>query len=243
MNILDALNDAYATSALRLCFKFYSSSIARGIGTSPVKTSYATLTWNTLSGGSLMAGHIRSQTQKAGGTQVVEVTAVPSTYSVLYCDTYISTTSGTRLLNLGTNVASGYTDITFEENEQPYIEAGGFITPPPTDYTSAFPKVHTSNGNCDDTAKINQTFGGSSFSFYVGLMGVYGIYTRAQRGYTCVVTLTYDGTPQTIFTGSIYENVKIQVTGTLAGSKTWAYNKVGVVTVTVGTWGSQYETC
>lgn len=245
MNILDALNDVYATSALRLCFKFYSSSVARGIGTSPVKTSYTTLIWNTLSGASLMAGHTRSQTQKAGSTQFVEVTGVPTTYSVLYLDTYISDASGNRLLNLGTNVASGYTDITFVENSEPEFR-GSFITIGSPPLTGAHIAISSDSARCSDATPVEVSVG-TAWSIWTRLKGQVSTYqtlaaatsvTVRFRHYTSVGALLETDTR----TGQTFSNSSAkQFSGTW--SDTMAYGNYVVVDVTAITWGATGSPC
>ena len=106
----EALNiKSFTTYGDYVTFKFYTSSANRTAETSSVLIFTAPIVYNTIT---TLSGHTRTTTQQAASPQTVYVTGIPSTYSTLYMDTFISDSSGNRLINLGTK-ANGYTTITF----------------------------------------------------------------------------------------------------------------------------------
>ena len=244
MNILNAAS-AYSSSALRWCFKIYTSSASRITGTSPIQTIYSAITWNSVS----LSGHTRTQTQQAGSTQVVSLTGVSTSYSTLYVDTYVSDISGNRLVTLGTSIASGYTDITMTESLYPTLDGGAFVTPVPTGYTNMFPIIHSASTPVCTDSILTQTNGDTTYDFYLAMKGVYGTGTRIPLIDDCTISLKVGGSSAVIVSSTALAYAsKNHFTGTIPSGLSggnFSYDEVWTVEVSNITYGLSlfYTSC
>ena len=248
MNVLDALQGAYSSSALYMCYDFYTSSAARITGTSPTYRDYSNpVTWDTIS---QLTGHIRTQVEKAESSQQNTPPAVPITAG--YVDIYIYTSSGVRVLTLGESKAGGYLDLTFSENPKPYYY-GSFTTlssPPVTGariavWGSSTPAcseapadgvLEFNSGTYSHTiyCKLKGASGGSQ-QYLVAATGVTVTFTHL-RGSTTIETLT--------FSSQTFSNTSAKsFTVVWDNTKPLVYGDTVKTEITAITWGVIGSTC
>jgi len=140
----------------------------------------------------------------------------------------------------------------------PYIQAGAHTGTKPdgtfTGYT--YPKINTSASTpakCSYVASINQTRGGNTYAFYLGLQGMKGTSEQMCAATANVVmTITHPiyapiGESVTISSGvSLLNSAKIYISGTLSGftyhGNVWRYDDVASITITNITYGD-YSAC
>ena len=174
-----------------------------------------------------------------------------------YCDVYFCDSSGAnRIINFGTSVSAGYFDVSFHERQAPYLCAGAHTGTVPsgggwTGYT--YPKVNTSASTpakCSEVSSIALTYGGSSYTFYLGLQGI-----RSGTQYMCAATADirmtrydpiYGSESMIISSGaSLLNSQKIYLSGTLSGwskGNTWYYDETATITIENITYGA-YTAC
>ena len=235
--MLSTLNiKAFTTPADYVTVKCYSSSADR-IAESNVKFTQ-TFAISYISDTPL-AGHSRLSATKPSttGWQAVTLTSFSDAWltnnCIGYFDTYLSNISGTRVINFGTSVSAGYTNITFHLYSIPYLYGLNTNTPTaPAGYTVVFPTVSASaTPVCSYSNSINQTFGGTTYDFYVVAKAVYVGGTRIVGLTSTNIILTKGGVRTTCATGvAIGYTTGYHCTGTLASGGTWGYDDTGTVT-------------
>lgn len=169
MNVLDALS-GYSSSALYLCHKLYYTSAARASGSGSFQTITSSLSWYTPT---LMSGHIRTATQRASNTQSHNVSINTSGINgtdYIYVDSFISNSSGTRLLGLGSAVSSGYTTITMTPQVEPWIDAVGTCVSR-SGYTGSHTEINNVASSCTG-ADVPLSLTNKNYSFYLRAVGI-----------------------------------------------------------------------
>lgn len=232
------------SGATRIYYKAYLSTANRTAETSVYDSQLSSVLFNSITA---LTGHTRSQTQQIQHPHVqafnpFDTSGLVTPNDYVYMDTFFANVGGSRVVNFGDAIANGYTTITMHEYQNPYVDGSGTISSPPAGYTVAYPVVYSTSAACSDS-NVTQTYGSTSYSFYVGIHGIYGVNTRSMRATSATVTLTIGGTPQVVYSGVISNSSKTLCSGTLSGGRTWGYDEIGYVTISVSSWHSSYTTC
>jgi hypothetical protein len=231
------------SGATKIYYKGYLTEANRIAESSPYISQLSAVLTSSFSA---LAGHTRTQTSKPQSPHIQTLSGIsipmpttPNDY--LYLDTFFADVGGSRLVNLGTSVAGGYTTITMHQQQPPYAYASGTTTPP-GGYTAAFPVIDSVNTKCTDS---DPTFsvGTSGIDFYFGLVGIFGGTNRSLDCSSIVIRITYDGSTKDVDLGALASGSKEYVSTTLPGGKSWAYDKSAAITVVSKTYTGGYTTC
>lgn len=225
-------------------FKLYSSSANRASKTSPIKTEIVSIDYSAVSA---PPGHTNNQTQKPDSPQVIDITAVSTSYSTIYMDSYISDISG----NEQARFDDSYTDITMIEYEQPLMRATQLIDSgdlPAGNSPDGFPwtvtgsrfQIYTASTPKDSSSDVNQTFGSSSYSFYWTVVladtnsNFYcaGVSSIDLRTYLDDGSMSHDQAIDTS-TSNTDPTTQRQSSGTISGAS-FAYDDVWIVYYDIG---------
>jgi len=172
---------------------------------------------------------------------------------IRYCDVFFCDSTGAnRIINFGTSVSAGYFDVSFHERQSPKIQGGantGWV--PDGAWTVTYPRINTtSTPKCSYSSGINLTFGGSSYSFYLGLQGIRSTEQIIQATGDVRMTRTdpiYGTENKLISTGVNFVTTgKINIAGTLSGwskGNTWFYDEVASITIENITSYVTYASC
>ena len=215
---------SFASPGDYVTMKFYTSTANGTAETNAVLTYTSSINFNSITP---LVSHSRTTTFKAEGTQLVSVSGIPTGYSTLYVDTYISDIGGGRLINLGTKT-NGYTTLTLVENNYPHVSGQNTNNPAhPAGYTVIFPNVFNTvkciMGGMDQSI-------GTSYSFNVVAYAVNSGGNRTVRLSSVDVILTVDGIRTTLQAGLELPSAGKSFSGTLADGSAWNYNDMGYVT-------------
>lgn len=236
----------FAVSGDYVTFSFYSTVEDRVAGTNVVHSFTTTILFNDITP---LVGHTRTTNKRANSTQTPMVTGIPTTYATLYCDTFISDISGTRLINLGTKT-NGYTTITLVENELPYVYGFNNSGSPvcPEHYTFISARIYGTPGLPCAENTVNQSLG-TTYSFNLAAYGLYndgeGVNEfRTIRLPICYAKLTVDGNDTILMDGEELADTGQYFTGELTAG-TFNYNDQCKVIFTTGTTvdGADFVSC
>ena len=247
---------SYADPADVSSYKLYDNATDRGNEANPYQhTGLDSISITSLSFSTVPppTGHSRTSDKVAGGTQPSSAKSFNSSTNgfsppnqTVYGDGFLGAfTTGARKINMADAVSDGYFTFVAHENQAPYVTATGNITPAPTTpgtWTAAWIAVHTNSTSCDFTSQITQTWNGTTYSFYIKILGIYSSSDYRINTTDCNVYLTHDGGKQLIHSGALSEN-GIQVSGTLDASNTWSYDEIGYVTIEDVVWGTNDTVC
>ena len=213
----------FAATGDYVTFNFYASASDRTAEGNRVHTFTAAIQFSTITP---LLRHTRTTSYKVNPVQIPTVQNIPTAYSTLYLDTFISDISGNRLINLGTK-ANGYTTLTLVESLNPRV-TGQYSGMPvtPSGYTTVFPNVYAST-RCT-TGGLDQSIG-TSYSFSVVCLGIHFGGNRTIRLSSVDVILTLDGIRTVLQSGSELPSAGKAFIGTLA-TGAWNLNDIGYVT-------------
>jgi hypothetical protein len=224
----------YDTSAYDYyTFKLYSSSAARASKTGAFASLIVPITYSTITPPTDHTIDIYGITQKPSSAQIISFTGVSTSYSTIYMDSYISTSGGTEKIRFD----DSHTDISMHEYEQPLIRTNDTVNTPsfsPPDgsggWSTAFIEVMSASTFPGTNEDVQQTFGSTSYSFYMHIRGITfnsneyilgtsaGVFNMSVNG----------GAAQQVYSGSISHTSNKSVSGTLA-SGSWSYDDVGLI--------------
>lgn len=163
--------------------------------------------------------------------------ATPS--DIVYCDTFIANSGGTRIIRVGTAVSDSYLDITFTQVTAPYhSKTGPNVSGAPSGYTVVIPVVTT---NASSYLGIDQAYvnGDTTYATYWYLAGLSGSTWYRLGTVSAVATITGVGSTTTIQNGALATagaSSNENDTGTLASSAQWNTGEIGELNVTVASW-------
>jgi len=228
MNIKD-----FSISGDYVTMNFYSTATDR---TNEANRRFQQINSISYSAITPLVGHSRTTSYNAGSTQApvyinnFPVSGLTTPDQILYLETFISDIAGNRKINLGVR-ANNYTTVTMHQSQTPYMVRSGNITPVPTGYTASWIEITPASTLCDTATNLNQTFGGTTYSFYARIRGVYSAANRIMQQSTCSVTLTLRGDAQVVKSTVLnYSGSATLISGTLSNGKTWAYDDVATIT-------------
>lgn len=222
--------------------KYYLSSSNRSSETSAIRT-YTTAM--SLSSESPPSGHSNNQTQApSSSSQLVvdstfPVSAITTPDDVLYCDIYISDISGNALVRFD----DGYVDVNTHQYSNPIISQSGpnFTI---SGYTASFIVVNNGSSTCAGSDQ-SVTFGSSSASFYIHLVGLSGGTWYRLGASSISLRIDVGGTKYTLNTTSLSSSANTQeVTANFWGTgHTWAYDDIGEVEIVSASGITQGSVC
>ena len=225
----------YAIPGDYVTIKYYLSDSDRLAEINLLKTSDEALTFGTITP---LTGHTRSTTKRIVSTQLPEVLGVPTgtltkPNDIIYAEHYISDLANNRKINIGATRSSGFSTVLTHERSLPFISRIDNIIPVPSGYTAIFPDLHTSSFPvCSNTAEITQTFGGSTFNFYIKARGIFSTEDRIVAVQDCSVMLTINSVSQKIYQGSLSHHTGTLCSGSLTvGGGTWSYDEIGYISI------------
>lgn len=226
--------------------KFYNSAADRLNEANPRHTQTFPITYNSITP---LVGHTRQSSYQCDMHQNYTITGLSTVLlandATLFRDTYISDSTGGRVVNLGTK-ANGYSETSFHKYQVPYITySAQDITPRPAGYTHVFPRVHSAATPVCTHTNVAQTQGATGIDFYVKALGIYpgSPSNRILDILSCDVVLTYGGISQTLATGvSISYSSATHITGFLSEGRTWAYDTYGTISLNNVVYASELYT-
>ena len=254
--LINAVNIwSYADPADYSSYKLYDNSTDRGNEVNPYQHTGAdsiSITALTFSTTAPPVGHSRTSNKVAGSTQPSSsklfnsaTNAFSTPNQTVYGDGFLGAAiTGARKINMGDAVSDGYFTFVAHQQQSPYITATGNITPAPSGWTGAWPEIHTSSSPvCTNTSQITQSFGGTTYNFYVKIYGIDGGTFKVINATAADVYLDHDGGKQLIHSGTLSHTAGTLMSGTLSGSNSWSYDEIGYVTIENVTFGASETSC
>lgn len=224
---------------------YYLSSANRAAETS-AHGSYMDSGTNILATESgIPTGHTNNQSKSPYTSQQLftdpafDPTGLGTPSDIVYCDTFITNSGGTRIIRLGTAVSDSYLDITFTQISVPFhSKTGPFVSGAPPGYTVVIPVVTT---NSSSYLGIDQTYtnGDTTYDTWWYLAGLNGSTWYRLGTVSAVATITGVGSTTTIQNGALVTagaSSNEHDTGTLASSAQWNTGEIGELNVTVANW-------
>ena len=225
---------------------YYLSSANRASEVS-AHGSYTDTSFNILATESgIPAGHTNNQSKSPSTSlqlftdPAFDPTGLSTPSDIVYCDTFIVNSGGTRIIRVGTAVSDSYLDITFTQVTAPYhSKTGPYVVGAPAGYTVVIPVVTT---NASSYLGIDQAYtnGDTTYSTYWYLAGLSGSTWYRLGNVGAVATISGVGATTTeIFNGTL-ANVGASSnefdSGTLSGSEAWNTGEIGELSVVVASW-------
>jgi hypothetical protein len=210
----------------------YSSAANRTAGTPIVVRQKFAINWSTPT---ILPNHTIDDygiTQAPASPQLITLINVPTTYSHLYGDTYITNSAGTRKITLD----NPYSDWDMHEFQSPIIKSTALQNVPSgnapngSPYIAAFIQtLATATPFPGTTGDVTQTFAATTYTVYVHIIGSAGANFYALGVTDCKIIMSGMGSDFDAYSGALSHSANTLVTGTLPASQTWQYDDVGLL--------------